>query len=104
MSKRDPQLNIRLPGELKTRLQVIAERNKRSVNAEAVAAIERAVVDAERAMSIDNDKQVITLNQTDSTYLSSLIGNAKSGGDIEDLLNEVIEKIMKLKELHIDKK
>lgn len=100
MSKRDPQLNIRLPSELKSRLQVIAEYNKRSVNAEAVAAIERAVIDAERAMAIDDNNQVIVLNQTDSTYLASLIDHAKSGGDIESLLNEVIEKVIQLKQLH----
>ncbi|CAK7034231.1 Arc family DNA-binding protein [Morganella morganii subsp. morganii] len=100
MSKRDPQLNIRLPSELKSRLQVIAEYNKRSVNAEAVAAIERAVIDAERAMVIDDNNQVITLNKADSAHLASLIGHVKSVNDIENLLNEVIEKLIKLKKIH----
>ncbi|EIP3426179.1 Arc family DNA-binding protein [Salmonella enterica] len=44
MPKRNPQLNIRLPQELKDRLGVLASINKRSVNAEAVAAIETAVI------------------------------------------------------------
>ena len=103
MSKRDPQLNIRLPSELKARLQVIAERNKRSVNAEAVAAIEKAVVDAERVISNDGD-QVVVLNQSDSAHLASIINYAKSSSDIESLLNEVIENIIKLKKLHEQEK
>ena len=37
---RDPQINIRIPQELKDAVQALAEANKRSVNAELVAAIE----------------------------------------------------------------
>lgn len=37
---RDPQINIRIPQELKEAVQVLADTNKRSVNAELVAAIE----------------------------------------------------------------
>ncbi|ECE0459769.1 Arc family DNA-binding protein [Salmonella enterica] len=43
MTKRDPQINVRLPQELKDELHAIAERNKRSVNAEVIAAIELAL-------------------------------------------------------------
>ncbi len=49
MPKRDPQINIRLPQELKDRLTVLAGNNKRSVNAEAVAAIEMAVILGEQS-------------------------------------------------------
>ncbi|EIM5533256.1 Arc family DNA-binding protein [Salmonella enterica subsp. enterica] len=54
MTKRDPQLNIRLPQELKDRLTVLAGNNKRSVNAEAVAAIEMAVILGEQS-GLPND-------------------------------------------------
>ncbi|HIE4607732.1 Arc family DNA-binding protein [Klebsiella aerogenes] len=37
---RDPQINIRISQELKDAVQALAEANKRSVNAELVAAIE----------------------------------------------------------------
>ncbi|EDQ2394164.1 Arc family DNA-binding protein [Salmonella enterica subsp. enterica] len=49
MPKRDPQINIRLPQELKDRLTALAGNNKRSVNAEAVAAIEMAVILGEQS-------------------------------------------------------
>jgi hypothetical protein len=37
---RDPQINIRISQELKDSIHALAEANKRSVNAELVAAIE----------------------------------------------------------------
>ena len=43
MTKRDPQINIRLPQELKDKLHALAEGNKRSVNTEVIAAIELAL-------------------------------------------------------------
>lgn len=43
MTKRDPQINVRLPQELKDKLHQLAERNKRSVNTEVIAAIELAL-------------------------------------------------------------
>lgn len=41
--KRDPQINIRLPQDLKDDIQNMASDNKRSVNAEVVAALLEAV-------------------------------------------------------------
>ncbi|EAB9310767.1 hypothetical protein DL122_08440 [Salmonella enterica subsp. salamae] len=43
MSKRNPQINIRIPEELKEKITAQAEMNKRSVNAEIVAAIELSI-------------------------------------------------------------
>ncbi|MGG2141203.1 Arc family DNA-binding protein [Symbiopectobacterium sp. RP] len=41
--KREPTIHIRLSLELKDQLHSLAKENKRSVNAEAVAAIEAAI-------------------------------------------------------------
>ncbi|EBB7877455.1 Arc family DNA-binding protein [Salmonella enterica] len=41
--KREPTIHIRLSQELKDQLHSLAKDNKRSVNAEAVAAIEAAI-------------------------------------------------------------
>lgn len=41
--KREPTIHIRLPQELKDQLHSLAKENKRSLNAEAVSAIEAAV-------------------------------------------------------------
>lgn len=43
MSREDPKVNIRLPADLKEQLHALAAENKRSVNAEVVAAIEQAI-------------------------------------------------------------
>jgi len=43
MSREDPKVNIRLPADLKEQLHTLAAENKRSVNAEVVAAIENAI-------------------------------------------------------------
>lgn len=56
---RDPQINIRLPADLKALLQQRAARSKTSVNAEAVAAIEQWIhgggrTDAEIDIRIQN--------------------------------------------------
>ncbi|EIT2340010.1 Arc family DNA-binding protein [Salmonella enterica] len=48
---RHPQVNLRLPEELKERVAVLAEKNKRSANAEMVAAIESWVERWEGASS-----------------------------------------------------
>ncbi|PLR40709.1 hypothetical protein CYR55_05360 [Chimaeribacter californicus] len=45
---KNPQVNLRLPEDLKQHIAVMAERNKRSANAEMVAAIE-AWVNADKA-------------------------------------------------------
>lgn len=39
-TKRNPQFNVRIPPELKDKVTALAERNKRAVNAEIVAALE----------------------------------------------------------------
>ncbi|CUW11836.1 Arc-like DNA binding domain protein [Serratia grimesii] len=40
---REPQFNVRMSQELKDKVAALAEKNKRSMNAEIVAAIEDAV-------------------------------------------------------------
>ncbi|MBC8947088.1 Arc family DNA-binding protein [Xenorhabdus indica] len=97
MTKRDPQLNIRLPQELKARLQIAAERNKRSVNAEAVAAIERAVIDAERVVTHENGDIEITLTPFKSKYLVSKIESIKHA---EEILSEILDVVKRLEQLN----
>jgi predicted DNA-binding protein len=47
MSRTDPQMSIRLPGDLKPRLVEAAQANARTINAEIVNRLERSFVDAE---------------------------------------------------------
>ena len=45
MARTDPQVNLRIPAELKDALDAAAEANKRSLTAEIVARLERTVSD-----------------------------------------------------------
>ncbi|SMG61747.1 Arc family DNA-binding protein [Cedecea sp. NFIX57] len=45
MSKREPQINLRLPQELKDKVHEIAAENHRSVNSELVRMIEACVAE-----------------------------------------------------------
>ncbi|MBN5380637.1 Arc family DNA-binding protein [Serratia marcescens] len=49
---RDPQFNVRMPQELKDKIAALAERNKRSMNAEIVAAIEAAIEESQQGMGV----------------------------------------------------
>jgi len=45
MARDDPHFRLRIPAELKTRIEQRAARNKRSINAEIVALLEEAMTD-----------------------------------------------------------
>jgi Arc-like DNA binding dprotein len=47
MSRTDPQMSIRLPGDLKPRLVEAAQANGRTINAEIVNRLERSFVGAQ---------------------------------------------------------
>jgi len=47
MSRTDPQMSIRLPGNLKPRLVEAAHANGRTINAEIVSRLQRSFVDAQ---------------------------------------------------------
>lgn len=47
MSKREPQINLRLPQELKDKVHDIATENHRSVNSELVRMVESCVAEYE---------------------------------------------------------
>ena len=43
MARTDPQVNLRIPAELKEQIDAAAEQNKRSMNAEVVARLQRSL-------------------------------------------------------------
>lgn len=66
MAKDDPHFRLRIPAELKAEVEASAAKNKRSINAEIVALVERAL--QEKAVSnteIDNDIRYVTSKITD---------------------------------------
>lgn len=96
MTKRDPQLNIRLPSELKDRLTAIAKRNNRSVNAEAVSAIESAVSRAEQVVIHENGDVDITLSPLESHGMKVMIESVKRVNELEEGVMKILELASKL--------
>lgn len=52
MARDEPKVNVRLSQELKDGIHALAAHNKRSVNAEIVAAIEAAIEKSQQGMSV----------------------------------------------------
>lgn len=48
MAQTDPQLGIRLPGDLKDRIRKLADAERRSMNGQIVVLLERALQPAEQ--------------------------------------------------------
>lgn len=75
---RHPQVNLRLPEELKEHIAVMAERNKRSANAEMVAAIE-AWVNADKDPYPQSEDATVIMKKS----------------ELRLLIDEVLESAMK---------
>lgn len=99
MTKRDPQLNIRLPQELKDRLAILAGSNKRSVNAEAVAAIEMALKMSTKVIKHENGDTEVFLTATESHLLESQLSMIEEVSKMQKGMDSLIETINKLKKL-----
>jgi hypothetical protein len=75
MSREDPQFKLRLPAELKARIDQQAEANRRSINAEIIARLEASVLrdtPSEGLISASKAKELATLARRD---LSEAIRN-----------------------------
>lgn len=81
MTIRDPQINIRLPADLKEQLHALAAENKRSVNAEVVAAIEQAI----------ESHHKLKRKQQESSADEALAENLKS----DEILKQITELLSK---------
>jgi len=82
---KNPQVNLRLPEELKEKVSRIAEIKKRSANAEMVAAIEHWV----------NEHDVSESNKVALDFVKAS-HNIKAGNPVGDLLDDFVEKVTPL--------
>ncbi|UFK38508.1 Arc family DNA-binding protein [Pectobacterium parvum] len=87
MARDEPKINIRLPQELKEELHSLAARNKRSVNAEAVAAIEKALRTAQEIDEARMQQQEIA-----DRLITAEVQYDREGADKYYKLLEQIEK------------
>ena len=90
---KNPQVNLRLPEELKDKIARLAEKHKRSANAEMVAAIEYWV---EEYDEMENRQKTLNLvNQNP---------DIRDNSPIRALLNEFVEKVTPFLEQEMDKR
>ncbi|KKO59223.1 arc-like DNA binding domain protein [Serratia ureilytica] len=97
MARDEPKVNVRLPQELKDRLHALAAQNKRSVNAEIVAAIEFACRRAFGEVIEGDEGTEIILNESDSLVLKSQIDTMKKIVETEKKLDEILAALEKFK-------
>lgn len=83
MAREEPKVYIRLPQDLKDQLHALAAKNKRSVNAEMVAAIELAIKLNDLAAYVKENQPADKPNGH-GQYIKSLTPQ-----QIEDLLENV---------------
>ncbi|MBA0216772.1 Arc family DNA-binding protein [Pectobacterium brasiliense] len=95
-AKRNPQFNVRIPPELKEKVAALAERNKRSVNAEIVAALELVCRKAFGEIIEHDDGVELILNERDSKLLESSIETLKKVSETEKKLDELMAELKKL--------
>ncbi|CFB70220.1 TPA: Arc family DNA-binding protein [Yersinia enterocolitica] len=97
MARDEPKVNVRLPQELKDRLHALAAQNKRSVNAEIVAAIEYACRRAFGKIVEGDEGTEIILNESDSRVLKSQIDTMKKIVETEKKVDEILAALEKFK-------
>lgn len=95
MARDEPKVNIRLPQDLKDKLHALALKNKRSVNAEVVSAIEKAIE------SLTDDEELEILKQERDSVNNDFWKNAKitEGVHLDERLkrlDEIAERLEKL--------
>lgn len=89
---KNPQVNLRLPEELKEKVSKLAEKHKRSANAEMVAAIEHWVEEYENIE--ENQKAIDIINRSP---------DIRDGSPIRDILYEFVEKVTPLLEQEVER-
>lgn len=89
---KNPQVNLRLPEELKQKVADLAEKHKRSANAEMVAAIEHWIAEHEN-LAI-NQKAIDLLNRSP---------DIRDGSHIREILFEFVEKVTPLLEQEVER-
>lgn len=90
---RNPQVNLRLPEELKEKVSRLAEKHKRSANAEMVAAIEYWVEEYDEMESRQKTLELVNHNP-----------DIRDNSPIRALLNEFVEKVTPFLEQEMDRR
>jgi len=94
MARSDPQINIRVPADLKQQLELLAVQNGRSLNAEVVLRLENSLsLKLENSLPLKIDKKKISPANPHTMeaylqYLVNLMKSAKDWDDFQQKLND----------------
>lgn len=79
MARSDPQINIRVPADLKKQLELLAIQNGRSLNAEVVLRLENSL-----PLKIDKKEALPANPYTVEAYVQHVVNLMKSAKDWDD--------------------
>ncbi len=79
MARSDPQINIRVPADLKKQLELLAIQNGRSLNAEVVLRLENSL-----RLKIDKKEALPANLYTVEAYVQHVVNLMKSAKDWDD--------------------
>ena len=79
MARSDPQINIRVPADLKKQLELLAIQNGRSLNAEVVLRLENSL-----PLKIDKTEALPANPYTVEAYVQHVVNLMKSAKDWDD--------------------
>ncbi|EIZ2110668.1 Arc family DNA-binding protein [Salmonella enterica] len=99
MSRENPQFNVRISPELKKQVVELARKNKRSINAEIVAAIEMALKMSAKVIKHENGDTEVFLTAAESRLLESQLSMIEEVSKMQKGMDSLIETINKLKKL-----
>ncbi|EPG7686719.1 Arc family DNA-binding protein [Providencia rettgeri] len=102
MSKKDVQLNIRITQHLKEQIEESAKRNNRSINAETITLIEKALSDDFLQLDfvpddLVNENKITAKEKEDLNELISESIRSRMADIVEETHNTLREQINKLK-------
>lgn len=73
MARNDPQMNLRVPAELKNKIEIAAFENNRTITAEAVARLEQSF--SSSAESFSSSTVASSLNKARKNYFINQLNN-----------------------------
>ncbi|WP_151805372.1 Arc family DNA-binding protein [Acinetobacter junii] len=91
MARTDPQINIRVPAELKKELELMAVENGRSLNAEVVLRLEQSFNPAPSGLSREQLEQIT--QAAGASYMAVIAKHLESLSEEEG--NKVLRNIVK---------
>lgn len=94
MARTDPQINLRVPADLKKKIELIAVENGRSLNAEVVQRLEQSFTQDKKLLEISSVMTKTMMNSLEAmdTALSKIVHLQDELDEKTKLLNKLSKK------------